>query len=464
MKNRSSKPPTCSNAVLLTHSAAPLSHPASCAVSYPWRTISVGQSALTNTCWRKSASAKAARSPGSRRIESCVVPSPSTRCGPTAPRPGSWRRRSASRRTPASDMRASGLRNRIASAVPRAAPALQPAPNPALRPMSTIATGRSPSVDGRAFRAGVVDDDDVDARLSAERLHAATQVAGAAIGDNDHVDVLHEAGIIADRKAATPSGGCAGQPRSRHLSRTHRLETREGMVDVMRVRHGRRLLALLVVFGAVCVATLSVANPATPSTNTTTPDQRRALVTGSISLTNQTWTCNGAVNLDSVAVTIKNVSKVGIVLTGNCTGTIKSIYVATNGSDGIHVNGNAHDVTIGGGSIVCTGHVQGAHQDAIQAMSGARVTFNHLSVNCPTANNAGFFVNWSGNPSVAYPKSIVCTACYMYGTQSSTAFVGVRSSQSGLKNSTLCPSRYFTYRKPKGSTPVDLNNAFPTTC
>jgi transcription elongation factor Elf1 len=221
------------------------------------------------------------------------------------------------------------------------------------------------------------------------------------------------------------------------------------------MRRGTRMRWRLPAVGAALVVALCATGLASA---------RSTVLTGSIVRVNQTWTCTSAVNLDSVAVTITNTNKNGIVLTSGCTGTIKSISVVTNTVDGIHVNNTAHDITIGGGSITCTGRADGAHQDGIQAMSGARVTFSHVFIKCPTGTNAAFYVNWSGNTNVAPPKNILCKACYLYGTQSSTAFVGVHSSYSGLTNSTLCPSRYFTYRKPKGSTPIDLYNAYPKSC
>jgi hypothetical protein len=230
------------------------------------------------------------------------------------------------------------------------------------------------------------------------------------------------------------------------------------------LRRKKHLRFHLFVAGAAVVTALSATGLASGRPAESTASSSARVLTGSIVRNNETWTCTSAVNLDSVAVTIKNVNKNAIVLTGSCTGTIKSIAIVTNTLDGIHVNQNAHDLTIGGGSITCTGRASGAHQDGIQAMSGLRVTFSHVFIKCSTATNAGLYVNWSGSTSVAQPKAVTCNGCYLYGTQSSTAFIGRYSSQSGLLNSTLCPSRYFTYRKPKGSTPLDVNNAYPKTC
>jgi hypothetical protein len=261
----------------------------------------------------------------------------------------------------------------------------------------------------------------------------------------------------------------------------------------MRARFRIKLEPRLVVVGATCLATLvatSVAwgrigdpSPASPSRNPLVPTQPAApstdpntsasssadassstQQTGSVSLTNTTWRCGATVSLDSVSVTMTSgENKPAIVLGKNCTGTIKSVQIFTNGQDGIHVNNDAHDITVAGGTITCQGHAPLAHQDGIQVMSGSHVTFSNLTINCPTANNADFFVNWSGDLRVSQPSNILCVSCRLYGTQSSTAFIAAHSSQSGLKNSTLCPSRYFTYRK-NSSTAVDQSNAYPKSC
>jgi hypothetical protein len=185
---------------------------------------------------------------------------------------------------------------------------------------------------------------------------------------------------------------------------------------------------------------------------------------GSVSLTNQTWECKQAVNLDSVTVTITTGSTLAVALTKGCTGTIKNITVVTSASDGIHVNSGAHDITVSGGSITCSGHAANVHQDGVQVMSGTHVTFSNLRVNCPTANNAAFFVNWSGVPGTAAPSNVVCTSCFLYGTQSSTAFVTDNQTGSGLKTSTLCPSRYFTYRKGSTAKAIDSADSYPRSC
>jgi hypothetical protein len=227
----------------------------------------------------------------------------------------------------------------------------------------------------------------------------------------------------------------------------------------MGARRGTRRQRLVLV-GAVCFAALTLTGLASGKAF---EGKGLSPATGSVNLVNQTWKCTSSVNLDSVTVTMTSGNKVAIVLTNGCTGTIKSIRINTNASDGVHVNMGAHDVTIGGGSITCTGHVKGAHQDGIQVMSGTNMTFAKLTIDCPTANNADLYVNWSGVKNTTPPSNILCNGCYLYGTQSSTAFIGAHSSDSGLKGSTLCPSRYFTYRK-NSSTAVDAGDAYPKSC
>jgi len=185
--------------------------------------------------------------------------------------------------------------------------------------------------------------------------------------------------------------------------------------------------------------------------------------TTSVVVKDKSWACIGPVNLASVSVTITNKTPVAILLGDGCTGTIATISVVTNYADGVHVNGTAHDLKINGGSITCTGRGDGVHQDGVQAMSGSRVTFSNLTINCPSASNADFFVNWSGNQKVSQPSNILCVSCRLYGTQSGTAFVAAHSSDSGLKYSTLCPSRYYTFRK-YSNTAVDVGNSYPKTC
>jgi hypothetical protein len=211
---------------------------------------------------------------------------------------------------------------------------------------------------------------------------------------------------------------------------------------------------------ASAAALLAFGGVAAAGTTTTTP------LTGSITLVDQNWVCDGPVNLDSVTVTITDNAPTikAIHLRKGCTGQIGNITIVTAKSDGVVVEDGASNIDILGGSISCTARDPSIHQDGIQAMSGSWVTFHHLTINCPTSNNANFFVSWSGTPLTAWPRRIICRDCTLYGTGSSTAFVA-KGWNSGLISSTLCPSRYFTFRiaSPDYGT-IDQNNTYLKSC
>jgi hypothetical protein len=188
---------------------------------------------------------------------------------------------------------------------------------------------------------------------------------------------------------------------------------------------------------------------------------RSQVLSGSITLTNQTWTCSSAVDLDSVTVTIGAGQPYDAIhLEQGCTGRIGRIQVVTSAIDGVKVN-NATNLSIQGGSIICIGHNAGAHQDGIQAMAGKAVTLTNLTVGCTTANNSEFFVS-QADPSLPPPTDIVCNQCYLYGTTSSTVFVTAHTVGSGVENSTICPSP-LTYRK-IASDAIDKGNTYPSSC
>jgi hypothetical protein len=148
------------------------------------------------------------------------------------------------------------------------------------------------------------------------------------------------------------------------------------------------------------------------------------------------------VNLASVTVALDASSNYGngISLANGCTGTIASITVDTDKSDGVHVQAGAHDVTVGGGTVTCSGHTPTAHQDGMQATNGTNILFQHVAFKCATANNAQFFVNWISKNEV--PTGIVCDGCTLGRTMGKTVFIGVNSHQSGVKNSTICRSPF----------------------
>lgn len=199
------------------------------------------------------------------------------------------------------------------------------------------------------------------------------------------------------------------------------------------------------------------------TTTATTPTTTANPNGVSIVLHNQTWECDAPVNLDSVTVVMDDQSlgaSAAVKLGPNCSGTIGSINVTTSLGDGIDVVGAA-GLHVNGGTISCAGHIGGAHQDGIQAWAGDGVVFSGMQVDCVTANNSGFYVNGSPSGRFPNPNGILFVSGRIEGTQSSTAFVN-NTTGSGVENSVLCRSRYFTYRKRPWA--IDSGNSYPSSC
>lgn len=198
-----------------------------------------------------------------------------------------------------------------------------------------------------------------------------------------------------------------------------------------------------------------------PTTTATTPTTTANPNGVSIVLHNQTWDCEAPVNLTSVTVVMDDQSLGGaaaVKLGPNCSGTIGSINVTTSLGDGIDVVGAA-GLHINGGNVTCSNHAPSAHQDGIQAWAGDGVVFTGVTVDCSSANNAGFYVNGIGRyPS---PSGILFVSGHIGPTQNSTAFVN-NTTGSGVENSVLCRSRYFTYRKRPWA--IDSGNSYPSSC
>ncbi len=129
---------------------------------------------------------------------------------------------------------------------------------------------------------------------------------------------------------------------------------------------------------------------------------------------NRTWHCRGPVDLDLVRVDMTDTSKDAVHLDPGCTGTIRQLEIVGNGADlgpggdGVKVHAGAHDLQILGGEIDCGRKRPHKHQDAIQAMGGADVTFRHIvSTGCA---NSFMFIN-TGNGNRGIPKAIRCEGC-----------------------------------------------------
>ncbi|MFN8221858.1 MAG: hypothetical protein U0R50_01270 [Gaiellales bacterium] len=162
----------------------------------------------------------------------------------------------------------------------------------------------------------------------------------------------------------------------------------------------------------------------------------------------QSWTCNGPVDVNLVRVS--NPPGDAVVLAAGCTGRIGRIEVDTRTADGIKVQNSsrgtpAHDLRIGGGYVKCSAIAGGAHQDAVQAMGGARITFTGVTFDC--RGNSNFFVTQAGGGGT--PTDIVCDGCRFGGKSSTTVRIN-DSVRSGVRNSRACAGRnvkqpyYFT--------------------
>jgi hypothetical protein len=131
-------------------------------------------------------------------------------------------------------------------------------------------------------------------------------------------------------------------------------------------------------------------------------------------------------------------------LASGCTGRIGRIEIDTWTEDGIKIQNSssnaARDLVIQSGYVKCHAIAGGAHQDGVQAMGGARVTFRGLSIDC--LGNSNFFVNRGGGGATR-PTAIVCDGCQL-GPRSSTTIRVNDAASSGARNSLICPGRNLT--------------------
>ena len=162
-----------------------------------------------------------------------------------------------------------------------------------------------------------------------------------------------------------------------------------------------------------------------------------------MTLVDQTWTCSGRVNLNLVKVTMRSAGSDAIRLSDGCTGRIGRIEIDTWREDGVKVQNSssaaARDLVIESGYIKCHAIANGAHQDGVQAMGGARITFRNMSIDC--LGNSNFFVNRGGGGATR-PTSIVCEGC-MLGPRSSTTIRVNEASELGCAVEQLLPGPQF---------------------
>jgi hypothetical protein len=193
------------------------------------------------------------------------------------------------------------------------------------------------------------------------------------------------------------------------------------------------------------------------------------VLTGSIAQTDQTWVCRGPVDLDSVSVTMTSAFSTrkrgdAVHLEPGCTGRIGRLEVVTSVADGVKVAEGAHDLAVDAGTINCRGKVADVHQDGMQVMGGARITFRGLRIDCGRSQdsliNSNLFIKRSGR-SVHPPTDVVCVDCFLGGSAAHTASIQ-ESVRSGLVDSTLCAAKYAKQTMsigPNAVDPVDLGNA-----
>ena len=94
-----------------------------------------------------------------------------------------------------------------------------------------------------------------------------------------------------------------------------------------------------------------------------------------------------------------------------CTGRIGKLVIVQRSGDGLKVTEGAHDLVVGGGSIRCLAKAPRFHQDGIQVLGGARITFHGLKISCGRRDerliNANLFINQGGRSRLP-PRDIVC--------------------------------------------------------
>jgi hypothetical protein len=89
-------------------------------------------------------------------------------------------------------------------------------------------------------------------------------------------------------------------------------------------------------------------------------------------------------------------------------------------------------------------------------MSGERITFRNLDIQCNSNPNGQLFIN-SANGGL--PTDVVCDRCILGGGAASTLLVG-ESVRSGARRSLICPGRFHSIRiNDTAESPVNVANS-----
>lgn len=157
-------------------------------------------------------------------------------------------------------------------------------------------------------------------------------------------------------------------------------------------------------------------------------------------LHNQTFRCDNypqPVDYDLVKVTIDAglPDRKDAFHTGQrCEGRIGRIELV-GPADGMKIQGGVHNLTIEGGYIDCLPVEGEVHQDGIQAMGGANVLLQNLTIDCGT-NSAMFFNMGAGGQNM--PTNIICDGCTLSKLNLNNRTVRIMESvNSGVRNSTI---------------------------
>lgn len=193
------------------------------------------------------------------------------------------------------------------------------------------------------------------------------------------------------------------------------------------------------------------ATPAAPDWSTAPPQGGAApLVTDSVSLEDEPWRCGGPVDVELVRVRIsaKLQGVDAISIGAHCTGRIGRIEVDTWSGDGLKVQNSgvvAHDLVIESGVVRCHDRTPGHHQDGIQVMGGARLTFRSVAVHCGGEGvNAALFIARGGTGDET-PVDVVFEHGFLGVGAGQTVFVA-DSRRSGVRQSVICSGRFATTR------------------